>query len=310
MPAIAPLLLEDQPRITDFLTRHPPEISELTFTNLFVWGKSRPVFHLEMGDSLVFLVTATDDSPAGGYTMLGPPVGDIPIPEVAATLGNKLLGVARLAGGQVEYLKKAGIHLEEDRDNADYVYLTEDLANLAGGRYAKKRNRVKKCLQNYRCEYHPLTAGLIPECLAMQERWCRARQCGRDPGLCGEYDAILQTFALYGRTGLIGGTVMVDGTVQAYALAERLGPETAVWHFEKAMPGIDGLGQLINHWFARYGLSAFRYVNREQDLGIDGLRQAKESYHPHHMVRKFTARFTGDPLQTASPKTGGCAEHD
>ena len=83
---------------------------------------------------------------------------------------------------------------------------------------------------------------------------------------------------------------MVDGKIQAFAIGERLNPTTAVVHFEKANPELRGMYQLINHWFARNELSEYPYVNREQDLGIEGLRKAKESYHPYHMVRKFSVR--------------------
>lgn len=310
MPIIKPLLLKDQPCVTDFLARHPPEISELTFTNLFAWRHSRPIFHLELDNSLLFLLAATSSYPTEEYVLLGSPVGDISILEIAATLGNSLCGAMRITADQALPLEQAGFHPEEDRNNADYVYLTADLANLNGRHYAKKRNHIKRCLQNYRCEYVPFSTALISECLTMQERWCQARQCGKSPGLCQEYEAIIETFALYPKSSLIGGAIRVDGVVEAYALAERLNHDTAVWHFEKAMPEVEGLGQLINHWFAKHGLSSFRFVNREQDLGITGLRQAKESYHPHHMVKKFTVRLGKTPLETGSPKIHGCAACD
>ena len=103
----------------------------------------------------------------------------------------------------------------------------------------------------------------------------------------------------------------VDGTIQACAIAEDLSPGTAVWHFEKAMADIPGLGQLINHWFSKYGLSDFDYVNREQDLGIPGMRQAKESYHPHHMVPKnCISRSVDQPITAKSIKADGCAAHE
>jgi hypothetical protein len=155
-----------------------------------------------------------------------------------------------------------------DRDNADYVYRVVDLAELNGRHYAKKRNHIKQCLSNHACEYVPITAKLIAECETMQENWCNTRDCGRNPGLCNEANAIAETFAHFNELGLLGGAVRVDGTIQAFAIAEELSPGTAVWHFEKAMADIPGLGQLINHWFSKYGLSGFDYVNREQDLGI------------------------------------------
>jgi hypothetical protein len=157
----------------------------------------------------------------------------------------------------------------------------------------------------------PITAELIAECEIMQENWCNTRDCGRNPGLCNEANAIAETFAHFSEFGLIGGAVKIDGTIQAYAIAEKLFPGTAVWHFEKAMADIRGLGQLINQWFSKYGLSGFDYVNREQDLGIPGMRQAKKSYFPHHMVGKSCLSLSTDqPITTKSIKAEGCAAHE
>jgi len=128
--------------------------------------------------------------------------------------------------------------------------------------------------------------------MTMQKRWCQIRECVHDPGLCSENIAIAEMFARYEEYDLIGGAIRVDGEIQAYSVGERLNPATAVCHFEKALPGIPGLAQLINHWFAKFSLNAFEYINREQDLGIAGLRQAKESYYPHHLVKKYTVAFS------------------
>jgi len=169
------------------------------------------------------------------------------------------------------------------------VYRVGDLAELSGRRYHKKRNLVRRCLDAYDCQYESITGQNVAECMEMQDRWCEARRCGREPGLCAEYVAIREAFTHDEELQLIGGGVRVEGRIEAYAIGEQLGSGTAVCHFEKAMPGFGGLGQVINQWFAKYSLSEFEFVNREQDLGIPGLRQAKQSYYPHHMVEKFNA---------------------
>ena len=114
----------------------------------------------------------------------------------------------------------------------------------------------------------------------MQKRWCASRSCTSEPALCNEYASILSMFKNFKELDLIGGAIRVDGEIQAFAIAEQLGPGIAVCHFEKALSGIQGLGPLINQWFALYGLKDFTFINREQDLGIPGLRQAKQSYRP------------------------------
>jgi hypothetical protein len=285
---VRPLELTDRALVTGYLRRYPPQISELTFTNLFVWRKARPASFAEVDGSLVFILEVEEDGHSR-KTMIGPPVGEAPVLDVIESLGVGIEGIARLPTGPATVLRDQGIRIGEDRDNWDYVYRMEDLAELTGRRFHKKRNLVKQCLQAHECRHEAITEQNLAECIDMQERWCMARQCGIEPGLCKEYLAIQEMFAHYGKLHLIGGAVRVDGSIEAYAIGEELSPGTAVCHFEKAMPGTQGLGQVVNQWFVRHFLSRFVFVNREQDMGIPGLRQAKESYYPHHMVEKFTA---------------------
>jgi len=222
-------------------------------------------------------------------------------------MGDSLDGAIRLPAESASELTDAGYAPQPDRDNDDYVYLVKDLARLAGRHYAKKRNQIKKCLKAHFCAYEPVTADLVPQCIAMQQRWCASRSCGADPSFCVEYTAILTMFEHFSELNLIGGIIRVDGEIQAFAIGEQLNPDTAVCHFEKAMPGVQGLGQLINQWFALYGLDGFTFVNREQDLGIPGLRHAKKSYHPHHLVEKYTLSRAGDG-PVCPPGLSGCAD--
>jgi hypothetical protein len=309
MPDIRPLTLADRSLVSKYLRIYPPEISEHTFTNLFIWQPSRPILFVEIDNSLIFLVKAA--LAKGKYILFGPPAGKIAIPDVFNAFGGEIIGAVRIPDTAAENLPAPDFVINSDRDNADYVYRVADLAELAGRRYAKKRNHIKQCLSSHTCEYVPITRKLIAACEAMQENWCQSRDCGRNPGLCNEANAIAETFAHFNEMELLGGAVKVDGTIQAFAIAEELSPGTAVWHFEKAMADIPGLGQLINQWFSKYGLSDFNYVNREQDLGIPGIRQAKESYYPHHMVTKNCISLSADkPITARSIKAEGCAAHE
>lgn len=309
MPEIRSLTLADRNLVTDYLHRFPPVISEHTFTNLFIWQPSRPVFFAEIKGSLVFLVRSAVSE--GKFLLYGPPAGTIELQDIFSAFGPKLIGAVRIPDRNTENLPAAEYAVQEDRDNADYVYRVPDLADLGGRRFSKKRNKIKQCVSNYSCEYEPITPELLAECEAMQESWCNSRDCGRNPGLCNEANAIAETFAHFDDFALLGGAIRVNGSIQAYAIGEELHPGTAVWHFEKAMADIPGLGQLINQWFSKYGLADFEYVNREQDLGVPGLRQAKESYYPHHMVNKHCISITGAQLITAkSIKAEGCAAHE
>ncbi len=308
MSKLHPLSIADRHEIGGFLCQHPPRISELTFTNLFIWRNSRPVWFAQLNNSLLFFLKARGDDDR--LIMLGKPVGEILLSEVFAHFGTRLAGAVRLSENAVQTLSQEDSVAIDDRDNADYVYRVADLAELAGRRYAKKRNKVKQCLQNNNCQYEPITRTNLIECIEMQAQWCEARQCGHLPGLCSENMAIDELFENFWELdGLIGGAIRVNGSIQAYAIGEQLHPGTAVCHFEKAMPTIPGLGQLINQWYAEYGLQQYEFINREQDLGIPGLRQAKESYFPHHLVQKYIF-FRDEPFEQEPARTGRCASED
>lgn len=299
MGKIRRLDLSDRSIVEAYFRRYKPEISEFTFTNLFVWRLARPIFFAEVEGSIVFMVNAGQDD-SGAKVVFGYPLGKESPLAVARALDVSVAGFVRIPENTADTLREQGLHVEADRDNWDYVYRVADLAQLAGRRFHKKRNLVKKCLSEYTCRYESITAALIDECLDMQDRWCKARRCGHDPSLCSEYVAIRDTFAHFEDLELIGGAIRIDGVIQAYTVGQELTSGTAVCHFEKAMPGFRGLGQLINQWFAMYSLSDFEFENREQDLGIPGLRQAKKSYYAHHMVEKYSAWFPSAILQRPS----------
>jgi hypothetical protein len=295
-----PLTLADKPRVDAALAADPPEASELTFTNLFVWGGKRRVSLSREGGELCFLCEERGDR------FFLPPVGARDLPAAAATL----FAAARRAGFEpriervpraaAERLAGAGFAAAPDRDSWDYVYAVRDLALLEGRHFDGKRNQIRRLTEARRCEYRPITPALAAACLALEEKWCDLRACALDPGLEAERAAIAACFEHWGRLGLTGGAVFVDGALKAFSVAERLAPDTAVVHFEKADPAIPGLYQLVNAWFCREALGGFAFVNREQDLGIPGLRRAKESYRPHHLVEKHTVR----PARPGAGRTG------
>ncbi len=292
MIEIHSLTLADRSLINTYLQQYPPDISELTFTNLFMWQNSRPVWFVEIKNSLVFLI-AEIEGQSTPKMILGEPVGNAALTEIFETLIDSVKGGVRVPVDAVKNIEQSGLDITLDRDNSDYVYLVSELADLSGRKFSKKRNHIKQCLKNYSCEYEPITEDNIKECIDFQNTWCQERDCEMHRSLCHEYNATCEMFKYFFEFDLIGGSIRVDGNIKAFAVAERLNNDTAVWHFEKAMPGINGLGQLINQWFSEHAISKYTYVNREQDLGVPGLRQAKESYFPHHMVEKYNIRLPG-----------------
>jgi len=119
--------------------------------------------------------------------------------------------------------------------------------------------------------------------------------------LGAEYRAIRELFENYEAFGIAGGAILVNGCVQAYAVGEALSPNTAVCHFEKAATDVKGLAQLMNQWFAANTMKDFEYLNREQDLGVPGLRQANALTIPTTWSR--SSRPCSDAKMSLTPTT-------
>ena len=123
----------------------------------------------------------------------------------------------------------------------------------------------------------------------METNWCNLRNCEADPSLEAEHKAIKELFNRFTDLNALGGAILINNNVEAFTIGEKLNSNSAVIHFEKANPEVPGLYQVINQQFCSQEFRQFKYVNREQDLGILGLRQAKMSYHPTFFIEKFLA---------------------
>jgi hypothetical protein len=296
-PSLRNLSLGDKPLLDPIIKRMQPQISELTFTNLFVWNGSEPVQLSRLGETVLLQRKRLRDA----KTFLLPPLGEQPLTSVVKTLRAANVGdyqmppLYGMTAQQSQELIMEGAKVEPDRDDWDYVYLTSDLADLPGDKYHPKRNLIARCVSKHECRYVSIGPPEISDCLKLQTEWCNLRNCNMIPSLEAENTAIETAFDNYEHLGLAGGVVYVDDRLEAFTLAEPLNNDVAVIHFEKANPRIEGLYQVINQWFCQKALRDFRFVNREQDLGIPGLRKAKQSYHPHHMVEKHIAYTVSQP---------------
>jgi hypothetical protein len=292
-PSFRNLTADDKSLLDLLLDEVQPQISELTFTNLFVWNRSEPVQLSRLDETVLLQRKRLRDS----KTFLLPPLGKQHVTSVVKILKKLDLGnyqvppLYGLTPQESELLSEEGVKVESDRDDWDYVYLTSDLADLLGDKYHPKRNLIARCLSKYECRYLSIGPSEINDCLQLQTEWCSLRSCSMVPGLEAENTAIKTAFENYDYLGITGGVVYVDDKLQAFALAEKLNRDTAVVHFEKANPELEGLYQVINQWFCREALSKFKFVNREQDLGVPGLRKAKGTYYPHHMVEKSVVQI-------------------
>ena len=293
-PSFKPLELSDREALNPILWAYQPETSELTFTNLFIWRAHYRTAWSLAGDWLIFI----SDTHHGAWAL--PPIG----PEPRTEICHKVLTWLKDAKGATdprinradqrlvgELARVPGFAIEPDPSQFDYVYRSEDLIQLAGRKYHDKRNHINSFRRSYRFAYEPLSETHLPDCFKLAESWCRLKRCDEDLNLMGEWEAVREALKNFPALQLQGGAILINGRVEAFTLGELLNRETAVIHIEKANPEIRGLYPLINQQFCEHAWSQVAFINREQDLGEPGLRAAKESYNPHHMVEKFRIRF-------------------
>lgn len=178
-----------------------------------------------------------------------------------------------------------------NRDESDYIYTQEKLASLAGKKLHGKRNHIHRFEeQNPDWVYERISDKNEEDCARMAMQWCMKNCMDEEDEI--EYDKIdesrLVVYAIRHRDelGMIGGALRTGGKVIAVTLGERLTADTFVVHFEKAFSEIQGAYPMINREFVRHELADYTYVNREEDLGEEGLRKAKLSYRPDILLDK------------------------
>jgi hypothetical protein len=296
-PEFKAIEIEDRDMLHDRLWAYQPTNSELTFTNLFIW-RNHYGFVWSIYKDWVIILGSDPDGEPHAFTPIGPPDRPPVVETLLAWLHDEK-GVHRPAIERADQRLVTELQgspdfvIEPQRDHFDYVYRTEDLIQLQGGNYRAKRNHINYFLRSYSFSYKPLDSIHTQACLDLMETWCGARRCEDDLSLSSEWEAIREALANFEELKVVGGVILVHGKVEAFTVGELLNKETVVVHIEKANMEIRGLYAMINQQFCEKQWQDIPYVNREQDLGEPGLREAKLSYNPDHFVEKFRIRLAG-----------------
>ena len=188
-----------------------------------------------------------------------------------------------------EYYKDT-ISVEANRDSFDYIYNTQDLIELKGKRYHGKRNHIKRFKDN-EWSFEPLTSDNFDECTAFAAQSYNASKGYDDFSAVVEQYAIHTFFSNFDYLELKGGLLRSDGKIVGFTIGEQLNSDTFVVHIEKASSEVQGAYPAICNEFACRYAGSFKYINREEDLGIEGLRKSKLSYHPVFLHEKYTVTF-------------------
>jgi hypothetical protein len=291
--------LEDKPTFDKYFQKYPPQNSEFTFTNLFMWRNFYELLFLEWKEHLIIFsyeFLRKRKSPLSGRKnaiFFFPPVGPNPSEIIIEIFENmkeaefqRVPEVISQSLLKHEKFSNLNIVIVEDRDNWDYVYEVENLINLPGNQYRQNRRWLNKFFERYEYDFKMLREDLIEICKKLQLEWCIMRECEEDEGLEQEQEAIYEALDNFTALGFKGAMICIDEKCAAYTFGEMLNPDTLVIHIEKAHMQYEGAYQAINNLFLTKGWEKVKFVNREQDLGVLGLRRAKESYKPIYMVKK------------------------
>ena len=272
-----------------FYRKEQSRSCEHSFANNLLWAPFYKTKYCIIDESLVFQ--------SGREEMtVSFPIGKTNIGQVV----DKLMAYFREKGQpfcmqmvtpeQLERLERiypGKFQITYERDAADYVYESEKLITLAGKKLHGKRNHINNFIKTYPdYQYERITKENKDECLEMAQEWRKQNGCDDDPEKSAEFCVTLRALRELERLDLTGGLIRAGGKVVAFSIGEELCEDTFVVHIEKAYADIQGAYPVINQQFVLHEASQYRYINREEDTGAEGLRKAKLSYYPAFLQEK------------------------
>lgn len=304
------ITIEGRPLMESYLTGFDYGTSGMSFTSLYMWRNINKfswqiigdymciagLSHLELDKEEPFLFpplsrTGSYDAESLRYTIL----------EAKKIFESKgyVFSLRLIPFHMLDILKEAfptELRFFDDRPNYDYVYLTKDLAELKGREYHSKKNHLNYFLNNYQYEYVALTSAMAEDAMAFIREFNERKNLPEHEMelLHMEEEAMVDVFRNIETVGYTAGAILIDGKIEALTIGGRLNRNTVTVHVEKANIFYRGLYQAINNEFAKHVPSYIKYINREEDMGIPGLRKAKLSYKPIKLVESHIALFKSD----------------
>ncbi|MGO5051855.1 DUF2156 domain-containing protein [Lachnospiraceae bacterium LCP25S3_G4] len=283
-------MMEDKELLESYFKKYPSRSCERTFVNVFLWSRAYGVEYAVIENAIVFR-QKTEKGCAFAYPVGAPEDVKRAIERLqnCCEYGNslRLYHVTEEGFAQLEAWYPGVYQIEYDRDIADYVYEAEKLATLSGKKLHGKRNHINKFKATYEnWAYESLSKDNVEECFQMALKWRSDNGCDDDVEKNKEMCVTLNSLRLFEELGLKGGILRVDGEIVAFTMGEPICDDTFVVHIEKAFPDIPGAYPMINQQFVEHECMDYKYINREEDTGAEGLRKAKLSYRPAFLVEK------------------------
>ncbi len=275
------------------------QASEMSFANMFMWRKNYNSVYRVIHNMLCMISNSRMTRP---FAFIPVPLGEFE-PEAFQKAVHEMkryfdskgwrFNFGRVEESRVPLIQQhLGLTFEpvKNEANSDYIYETESLITLAGKKLSAKRNHINKFMREYGSfEYVEINSDLVSECKRIFDDWCHnndACEC-KVPEECENWacSQLLDNWDTI--SGLKGALIKVNGRFEAFTIGEKVNGNTAVIHIEKGNTEIHGIYTIINREFVARTFPETKYVNREEDMGKEGLRKAKSSYYPSSFVHKY-----------------------
>ncbi len=285
-----PILLTDKEWMDELFALSDYRGSEYDFGNNYNWAGAYELKVARESDLLLTLSRRLDGShsysyPAGAGDMAA--AVDMLVEDATERgIDFHMHGVIPEQEAFLEERFPGRFNFEPYREGFDYIYLRERLAELSGKKLHAKRNFCNRFEAAHDWSYEPLTADNLEEARAMGSKWCQQNDCYYNEDLREETCAGQKAFNHFFEEGLSGGLLRAEGEVVAFTIGAPINSDTFDVHIEKAFTDVEGAYPMINREFVRRLPERFVYVNREEDVGDEGLRKAKLSYYPDILLEK------------------------
>lgn len=286
--------IDDEEIIKSYYNMEPVRNCEFTFANNILWEPFYNIRYAVVEDTLVFISEEEELS-------VSFPLGRGNLEKVMEKLFQffdeqkrpfKMHLVSAAQFKRLEELYPGRFQIEYDRDSADYVYEAERLISLAGKKLHGKRNHINRFKENYPdWKYEKITDDNVEECIAMAEEWKEQNGCPEKGEKHKEFCVTIHALKEIKELELQGGLIRAGGKVVAFSIGEPCGEDMFVVHIEKAFGDIQGAYPMINQQFVENEAAGYKYINREEDTGAEGLRKAKLSYDPAFLMEKGLVTF-------------------
>ncbi|MGL5938364.1 MAG: DUF2156 domain-containing protein [Phocaeicola sp.] len=287
------ITLESRSLIQSYTLSGSRRNCDLSFANLYGW---RFLYQTEFAIEAGYLLLRFWVEGELAYMM---PIGEGDLGKVLQLLMEdataqkshlRLLGVCVDMQRDIEAVLPGCFTFTSDRDYADYIYLRSDLTTLVGKKYQPKRNYLNKFKKNYPdyC-FKPLTSDLVPICLELEEKWCIANNCAERAELEDERECMIAALNNMEALGITGGLLYANNEIVAFTYGGAINQQTWDVCVEKADTTVEGSYAMINYEYANSLPEQYIYINREEDLGLEGLRKSKLSYYPETLLEKCIA---------------------